>query len=697
MRSIKTKIITAVILCALVSVAVCGGISVMYTSVTSYEDSKQEMALICENKVLELDSMMKRVAQSVDTLYGIAVEELKDPQLFQRDPAYVEQYTDTMLLILEEFAQQTQGALTAYIRYNPDFTEPTSGLFLSRESIDSTFTSVTPTDFSMYEPSDTAHVGWYYIPVENKKATWMAPYLNSNINVYMISYVVPIYIEGESFGIIGMDIDFSAFVDVLDQTTLFDTGYAFLANHDGSVASHKDLETGSQLTAADSGYAAAVEALADSAKEATIVNYTSQNAQQVMYYRTLVNDMKFILTAPQSELQAQAVQMVQRVLEGSVLALLISVVIGLAMGIRLTNPIKKINQIVTTTAEFDFVNNTAPERLYRRRDETGRMAVSLRKMCDNLKQMLADIKKAYEDMKMAMEQLDQATVQVNRMSEENAETTQELAAAMEETASTMENVNQTIGSVRQRAEVIQERSAGGRDTSIEAKGRADQLKETTSEASNKTTRMYESVRSKSEQAMEQAKAVKRINELTNAILNISGQTNMLALNASIEAARAGDAGRGFAVVANEIGQLAAQTSKTAGDINEIVSQVNQAVTNMSSCLQESTEFLEKTVLHDYSEFMGVAQQYTKDAAVFEIDMTQINSEIDNLLYAIIDIAKAIDGVSQTVMDASSGISNIAHKNQDMTALVIQNNELVANSQQNTKRLKEIIDMFKLQK
>jgi len=74
--------------------------------------------------------------------------------------------------------------------------------------VDAEFKSLTPTDFSSYDKDDLEHVGWYYIPVNNGKPTWMEPYLNSNINVYMISYVVPIVIDNVKVGIVGMDIDF---------------------------------------------------------------------------------------------------------------------------------------------------------------------------------------------------------------------------------------------------------------------------------------------------------------------------------------------------------------------------------------------------------------------------------------------------------------------------------------------------------
>ena len=73
----------------------------------------------------------------------------------------------------------------------------------------------------MYEPTDLAHVGWYYIPVQNEAPIWMDPYLNENVNIYMISYVVPLYVDGESVGIIGMDIDFSELTDLVDSNKVF--------------------------------------------------------------------------------------------------------------------------------------------------------------------------------------------------------------------------------------------------------------------------------------------------------------------------------------------------------------------------------------------------------------------------------------------------------------------------------------------
>lgn len=693
MKSIKTKIIVTVILCSLVSTFICGAISIVNSVSTSYEDSQQEMQLKCVSQSDEIDTMMQNVSQSVEMVYSIAVAKLEHAASFRTSKDYVDTYTKQMLPILMQSAQNTKGALTAYIRYNPEFTEPTSGLFLTRDNSDSEFESVTPTDFSMYDPSDVEHVGWYYIPVQNGKETWMEPYLNSNIGVYMISYVIPIEVDGESIGIIGMDIDFSEFTNTIDSLSIFDSGYGFLANDSGKVMYHKDLEIGSNLVDADSGLQAVVDALGNEQTEETAVSYTYQGKDKVMYYRTLENGMKFILTAPKTELQAKSKQLAGQIFGGAAFATVLAVIIGIVLGFTITKPISQIDGIVKQTADFEFASNPANQHLYKRKDETGRMAISLHNMRKNLREMVGNIRHVYTDLRNTTEQLSDTTKRVREMSNVNTDTTQELAAAMEETAATMETVNTTVSDIKERATDIEKYSKEGRESSVEVKERADQLKLKTQSASEKTVQMYENVQQKTESAMEQAKAVEKINQFTQAILDISSQTNLLALNASIEAARAGEAGKGFAVVAGEIGALATQTSTTVGSINEIIAEVNQAVANMTGCLKESTDFLEQTVLKDYEDFMGVADQYTKDATVFDDDMSAISEQINTLLTSIVEIADAMQGVSSTVSEAADGVTDIAQKTLEVSGIVQGNETLVDNNHENIERLNRVIEMF----
>ena len=691
MRSIKARILAAVIVCTLLTSLICGGVSIINSRKTVYQDSQKEMQYACTNQAELLNAQMSRVEQSVNTAYNVALQQLTDVQAFKTDKAYVDAFNVIMDQMLYEIGGNTEGALTAYIRYNPEFTEPDSGVFWSRSDAEN-FEALVPTDFSMYSPDDLEHVGWYYIPVKNGKPTWMDPYLNSNINVYMVSYVIPIVIDGESIGIIGMDIAFDKFTSTVENATVFETGSAFLADANGNIAYHKTIEAGTAVSQVDeSGVMAG--ALADPSKEGLPVNYTYQGELKDMCYRTLTNGMKYVLTAPESEMKSAASRITMLIVVGMLIAVTISVVIGVLMGLVITRPITQINDIVSKTAQFDFAKNENSDKLCKRQDESGSMANSLREMRASLRAMVLDIKTTYSDLDDTLEKLSDTTERVKGMSGENTETTQGLAAAMQETAAAMETVNNTVSQIRERAQVIRDNSREGERASLESKQRAGDLKNTTGEAQNKTTQMYRGVQEKSAAAMEQARAVEKINQLTQSILDISGQTNLLALNASIEAARAGEAGRGFAVVADEIGGLASQTSSTVSNINGITTEVNQAVENMESCLQEILSFLEGTVLKDYSDFMGVAEKYTQDASDFEENMKAIGVEVETLLSAIVEIADSVNNITLTVSDAANNISNIAQKTLDVSQLVEGNAELMETNSENVVKLKNIVDMF----
>ena len=692
MRSIKARILAAVIVCTLLTSLICGGVSIINSRKTVYQDSQKEMRYACANQAAELNAQMSRVEQSVNTAYNVVLQQLTDVQAFKTDKAYVDAFTAIMEQMLYEIGGNTEGALTAYIRYNPEFTEPDSGVFWSRSSDAENFEALVPTDFSMYSPDDLEHVGWYYIPVKNGKPTWMSPYLNSNINVYMVSYVIPIVIDGESIGIIGMDIDFDKFTKTVDSATVFETGFAFLSNADGTIAYHKTIEAGTAVAQIDESDVIA-GALADPASEGQPINYTYQGELKDMCYQTLTNGMKYVLTAPESEMKSAASRITMLIVIGMLIAAAISVVIGVLMGLVITRPITQINDIVSMTAQFNFAKNPNSDRLCKRQDESGSMANSLREMRASLRSMVQDIKTTYSDLDDTLEKLSDTTDRVKGMSGENTETMQGLAAAMQETAASMEVVNNTVSKIRERAQVIRDNSRDGEKASLESKQRADGLKNTTGEAQNKTTQMYRGVQEKSVAAMEQARAVEKINQLTQAILDISGQTNLLALNASIEAARAGEAGRGFAVVADEIGGLASQTSSTVSNINGITTEVNQAVGNMESCLQEILSFLEGTVLKDYSDFMGVAEKYTQDASDFEENMKAIGVEVESLLSAIVEIAESVNNITLIVAEAADNISSVAQKTQNVSQLVEGNAELMETNSENVVKLKNIVDMF----
>lgn len=693
MKSIRFKITVSIIFCSLISSAIISMLSMSNSRNVSNTAAEKELVLTCENTGSVINALISRIEQSVNTLSDIALESL-DFSKFPNNDSYVTEYTNSLTDAFYKFAENTDGAITAYIRYNPDFTDPTSGLFLIRDNTESSFESITPTDFSIYEKEDFEHVGWYYIPVENKAPIWMDPYLNGNVNIYMISYVVPLYIDGTSVGIIGMDIDFSQITDFADSTSIFDTGYSFITNSQGSIMHHKDLEVNTDLASYNNGAFSSVSSfLADTSNENTTTQYHYNGTDKYLSFSLLKNGMRLALTAPLSEVKANANALTVQIFGFLIAGTIVSAILGIIIGSTIANPIKKITQIIKQTARLDFHKTTYGDMLAKRKDETGTMAKAVSEMRHVLRDLITDMERVKVNLVGNMDLLDTIMQENNTISEDNSATTQELAAGMEETAANASMIVNNITAIQENVTDIETLSERGQQESKEITNRARHLRDTTASSSDKTMEIYKSMRERTDHAIEQSKVVAKINELTEDIRSISSQTNLLALNANIEAARAGEAGRGFAVVATEIGALANQTFQTVDGINQIVNEVHAAVSNMTECIQVIMEFLEQTVVTDYSSFKDVGQKYESDAAAFTDSMVHIHSEITELSQKIEEIASTIAMVNSTVVQSSEGVSLIAQKSSNAVNKTSEGYRHLRENKENLDHLKELIDRF----
>lgn len=693
MKSIKAKIIAGIIICTLLSSASIGFLSIKDIYQTSDQGAEKEMTLTCLNGQSEINAQIAKIAQSVDTLSSIAMERL-DFSKFKGNNIYVTQYTESLMSDVVKFGENTDGAICVYVRYNPDFTAPTSGIFLTRNSTEEPFTSSTPTDFTMYEKTDLEHVGWYYIPVQNGAPIWMEPYLNGNVNIYMISYVVPLYADGESVGIIGMDIDFSKITGMAESVKAFETGYSFLYNADGKIMYHPELDNGTGLdqlgfTQADQ------EFLCNPENAGKIMDYTSQKEKENIVFYELSNGMYLALTAPRAEITEGAVSL-SAGLSGIVLVcLLLSIVLGVIISINIGKPISGITAVIRQTADLNFKKTENGEKLTKRKDETGMMACAVGDMRKVFRSFVSDITETETAILTDMDKLNEIMQTNSEMAEDNSATTQEMAAGMEETTASTSMITENINGIKQSTEEIRSLSKEGKETSGEVKGRADRLQRTTVDSSNKAMEIYQEMKGKTQEAIERSKAVEQINNLTDNIRQISSQTNLLALNANIEAARAGEAGKGFAVVATEIGNLSNQTFETVNGINEMVEEVNGAVENMTDCITRIMDFLENTVVLDYNSFRQIGEEYQADANTFAEAMSRINQEIADLDSKISDIAESIENVSDTVSQSAEGVNQIAEKSTEAASKTAEGYALLNECRESIGQLRKIIEKFQM--
>ena len=595
-----------------------------------------------------------------------------------------------------DFANHTNGAVTVYLRYNPNYSNPTSGVFAQRQSVDSELQCLTPTDFSMYDESDVEHVGWYYLPVQAKEAIWMSPYMNENINIYMISYVVPLFAEdGTSIGIVGMDIDFSQITDLVDETTVYQSGYAFLTDASGSIMHHKNVDEGTVITDLDSSLKKGADFLAEDGNQGKTLEYTYKNVDKKLAFYNLDNGMKLVLTAPVSEIYSEAYGLAKMIILAMIVAFILSAVIGIVMGTGLTKPIRQLTSVIEQTAALDFRPTEAGAKLRKQKDEIGDMATKIHDMRKKLRAMMENLQQTQQVLETNTGNLNQLMKQNSAYAEDNSAATQELAAGMEETSANAAHIVENVGIMKESSDNIQKLAEDGEKNSGQIQERAGEMERISTESRHKTDQMYAVMKQKTDAAVEQAKSVQKINALTDNIKQISSQTNLLALNANIEAARAGEAGRGFAVVASEIGDLATQTLDTVSTIDEIVGEVNSSVSNMTECLTTIMEFLEQTVLGDYEHFAQVGEQYHADADTFQQIMQQTKEAVDALEQHIGEISSTVSEINSMVEQSTDGISGIAEKSGSTQNLVTEGYDKLQECTQSVNVIRDFVAQFHL--
>lgn len=631
----------------------------------------------------------------MDTLSEVAMSNF-DYDSFRQSKDYADTYTETVQQAVLDFANHTNGAVTVYLRYNPNYSNPTSGVFAQRQSVDSELQCLTPTDFSMYDESDVEHVGWYYLPVQAKEAIWMSPYMNENINIYMISYVVPLFAEdGTSIGIVGMDIDFSQITDLVDETKVYQSGYAFLTDASAAVMYHKNADEGTKLSDLDSSLSKSADFIGDDGNQGKTMDYSYKNVNKKFAFYNLDNGMKLVLTAPVSEIYAEAYGLAKLIIIAMIVAFVLSAVIGVIIGTGMTRPIRQLTAVIEQTAKLDFRPTKEGGKLRKQKDEIGNMATKIHIMRKKLREMMGDLQQTQQVLESNAEDLNHLMKQNSAYAEDNSAATQELAAGMEETSANAAHIVENVGIMRESSDNIQRLAEDGEKNSGQIQERAGEMERISTESRHKTDQMYAVMKQKTDAAVEQAKSVQKINALTDNIKQISSQTNLLALNANIEAARAGEAGRGFAVVASKIGDLATQTLDTVSTIDEIVGEVNSSVSNMTECLTTIMEFLEQTVLGDYEHFAQVGEQYHADADTFQQIMQQTKEAVDALEQHIGEISSTVSEINSMVEQSTDGISGIAEKSGSTQNLVTEGYDKLQECTQSVNVIRDFVAQFHL--
>ncbi|MBR3772139.1 MAG: methyl-accepting chemotaxis protein, partial [Clostridium sp.] len=185
---------------------------------------------------------------------------------------------------------------------------------------------------------------------------------------------------------------------------------------------------------------------------------------------------------------------------------------------------------------------------------------------------------------------------------DNSATTEELAASINVTNATIISVCSEITRLSNEVRQLEEKIQLGNNQSQILSSTSTQTKQMTDEAIASSIEKIAESRKNIDVAIVNLQALTRINDMVTKILDITDQTNLLAINASIEAARAGEAGRGFAIVATEIGHLALNSSNAASEIQVICSETNANIEQIQICFNDILDLMENSVTQQFKTF-----------------------------------------------------------------------------------------------
>ncbi|MFC7063742.1 methyl-accepting chemotaxis protein [Halobacillus seohaensis] len=352
----------------------------------------------------------------------------------------------------------------------------------------------------------------------------------------------------------------------------------------------------------------------------------------------------------------------------SIAVVIVGIVSALLMANSITKPIKRVVDRMKEIAEGDISQD---EIIVKSKDEVSQLAEAINEMQRSLNEVIHHVSYTSDRVSSQSEELTQSANEVKEGSDQIASTMQELSAGAESQANGATDLTDKMSEFVQQIVEANRNGKSVSETTTEVLSMTEEGRQLMKTSIGQMHNIDEIVKDAVEKVKGLDQQSKEISKLVQVIEGIAEQTNLLALNAAIEAARAGEHGKGFAVVADEVRKLAEQVTHSVGDITEIV----QNIQSQSGTMVDSLE-------HGYKEVGEGTKQIEVTGETFET----INASVSEVVNKVQSISTNLETIVGNSNDMNASIEEIASVSEESAAGVEQ---AAASAQQSNSSMEEV--------